>query len=220
MICKRLLVKDVVEEIIIPHTVEEAISFINKAKQDNARIFVHCTVGKSRSASIILAYLMHSCDMDLMQAMEHLKQRRPIIEPNDGFVRQLFKYEQMLKGPNYSTRLEWKFKESEDERLARQEEEIKRANRMKLLAKAVSHAVPDDYLLEKAKILMENQFKKELVGQFMTYMVQEVQERESIILNQVQLELEKYATDITPSQLKNAVAKRMREWYLGKIEKL
>lgn len=50
-------VKDVEDENIAAHF-EEACSFIAQAEGDNKTILVHCFEGKSRSATMVLAYLM------------------------------------------------------------------------------------------------------------------------------------------------------------------
>lgn len=45
-------------------------------------------MGRSRSAALFLAYLMICQEMTLVDAIEHVKQRRRII-PNWGFLKQL-----------------------------------------------------------------------------------------------------------------------------------
>ena len=57
-------------------------------------VLVHCQFGVSRSASIVLAYLMKYHDFSLTQALDHVRQRRLIIDPNPGFRRQLATWEQ------------------------------------------------------------------------------------------------------------------------------
>ena len=59
-------------------------------------ILVHCKMGISRSASTVCAYLMKSLNWSLEQALAHVKKRRPIANPNDGFIEQLKIYEGML----------------------------------------------------------------------------------------------------------------------------
>lgn len=53
-----------------------------------ARVFVHCAVGVSRSASIVLAYLMIHQHHSLLEAILKVKERRWIF-PNSGFLKQL-----------------------------------------------------------------------------------------------------------------------------------
>ncbi|KAG9345926.1 hypothetical protein JZ751_007740 [Albula glossodonta] len=53
-----------------------------------ARIFVHCAVGVSRSASLVLAYLMIYHHFSLVEAIRKVKESRWIF-PNRGFLKQL-----------------------------------------------------------------------------------------------------------------------------------
>lgn len=53
-----------------------------------ARIFVHCAVGVSRSASLVLAYLMIYHHFTLLDAIKKVKENRWIF-PNRGFLKQL-----------------------------------------------------------------------------------------------------------------------------------
>lgn len=61
------------------------------------KILVHCHVGVSRSATIVLAYLMLKHNMILVEAVKHVKQGRMII-PNRGFLRQLIDLHVKLYG--------------------------------------------------------------------------------------------------------------------------
>ncbi|XP_035525325.1 inactive dual specificity phosphatase 27-like [Morone saxatilis] len=52
------------------------------------KLLVHCVMGRSRSATLFLAYLMICENMTVVDAIEHVKKRRRII-PNWGFLKQL-----------------------------------------------------------------------------------------------------------------------------------
>jgi dual specificity phosphatase 12 len=52
-------------------------------------------MGKSRSATCVAAYLMHKYHISPTEALDQIKQARPIAEPNDGFMQQLELYHQM-----------------------------------------------------------------------------------------------------------------------------
>lgn len=67
-------------------------AFIEDAKKKGGRVFVHCFAGISRSASIVIAYLMHSQEISYETAFEKCRQKRGVIEPNPGFVEQLKGY--------------------------------------------------------------------------------------------------------------------------------
>ncbi|XP_053160705.1 dual specificity protein phosphatase 13-like isoform X2 [Hemicordylus capensis] len=66
-----------------------AAEFIHKAlTTPGAKIFVHCAVGISRSASLVLAYLMIFHHLSLVEAIQTVKEHR-WIHPNQGFLKQL-----------------------------------------------------------------------------------------------------------------------------------
>ncbi|CAF2720563.1 unnamed protein product [Rotaria sp. Silwood2] len=71
---------------------------IEQSLRQGRKTLVHCYVGRSRSASIILAYLMKYKQMSLREAFYYLRSRRPIIGPNFGFIKQLVAYEKCLFG--------------------------------------------------------------------------------------------------------------------------
>jgi len=77
---------------------EDCHAIMRKCFADNIGIFVHCNQGRSRSASIILSYLIKYESMTLKQAWNHVKDRRRIIMPNSGFWKQLIQYETLLHG--------------------------------------------------------------------------------------------------------------------------
>lgn len=66
---------------------------IQEAVRDGKRIFIHCAAGVSRSATLLLAYFMLEKGMQCDDAVEYLKKYRPEIDPNPGFMRQLYKLE-------------------------------------------------------------------------------------------------------------------------------
>eukprot|EP00467_Chlorarachnion_reptans_P002601 CAMPEP_0114514542 /NCGR_PEP_ID=MMETSP0109-20121206/16210_1 /TAXON_ID=29199 /ORGANISM="Chlorarachnion reptans, Strain CCCM449" /LENGTH=305 /DNA_ID=CAMNT_0001694591 /DNA_START=1054 /DNA_END=1971 /DNA_ORIENTATION=- len=75
---------------------EQAIEFINMVKEKKSRVLVHCYQGVSRSASIVIAYLMTCKNWSLEKAHSYLKKLRPMIQPNPGFWKQLQQYEKTL----------------------------------------------------------------------------------------------------------------------------
>ncbi|XP_061586045.1 dual specificity protein phosphatase 2 [Cololabis saira] len=70
-----------------------AIAFIDSVKQSGGRVLVHCQAGISRSATICLAYLMHTQRVRLDEAFDFVKQRRRVISPNLAFMGQLLQFE-------------------------------------------------------------------------------------------------------------------------------
>lgn len=61
------------------------------------KLLVHCVMGRSRSATLFLAYLMICEHMTVVDAIEHVKKRRRII-PNWGFLKQLRELDMQLLG--------------------------------------------------------------------------------------------------------------------------
>jgi len=57
--------------------------------QQNETVLVHCHAGVSRSAAVIIGYLMIKQYMSFNDAYIYVKMRRHIVCPNQGFLRQL-----------------------------------------------------------------------------------------------------------------------------------
>ncbi|KAK2549978.1 Dual specificity protein phosphatase 19 [Acropora cervicornis] len=58
--------------------------------------FAAFNAGVSRSATVILGYLMHTERLTLEESMKILKEARPCVKPNEGFLRQLQDYQRQL----------------------------------------------------------------------------------------------------------------------------
>lgn len=86
---------------------ESAYEFIDNAlKNSNNSVLVHCNAGISRSASFVIAYLIKKgIFKSYKEAYEHVKKCRPIISPNEGFVKQL----KQLKSPYCKNKKKKKF---------------------------------------------------------------------------------------------------------------
>lgn len=65
-------------------------------KADNV-VLVHCAAGISRSASLVLAHLMLKHKWTYEDAYAYVQECRPIIQPNDGFVRALKALDQQMQ---------------------------------------------------------------------------------------------------------------------------
>lgn len=74
--------------------------FIETAITAGGRVFVHCAMGKSRSATVICAYLMWKFGVSPDEALSQLQEGRGVADPNPGFFEQLEVYEEMLKATN------------------------------------------------------------------------------------------------------------------------
>ncbi|GFW35887.1 dual specificity protein phosphatase 14 [Trichonephila clavipes] len=75
---------------------EEVLNIIKEEYEEGGKTLVYCVAGISRSATLCIAYLMKHNNMTLRNAFRHLKSRRRIIRPNNGFFRQLIDFERSL----------------------------------------------------------------------------------------------------------------------------
>ncbi|KAM8738027.1 serine/threonine/tyrosine-interacting-like protein 1 [Acanthopagrus schlegelii] len=77
-----------------------ASRFINAALKSEpaGRVLVHCSMGRSRSSALTLAFLMEHRSWSLLHALRWLKERRACTAPNVNFLRQLLTYEEQLFG--------------------------------------------------------------------------------------------------------------------------
>ncbi len=61
------------------------------------KVVVHCIAGISRSASICAAYLIKHRGMSAIEALEFVRSRRRMANPNAGFIGQLGDWEEDCK---------------------------------------------------------------------------------------------------------------------------
>ncbi|TMW61687.1 hypothetical protein Poli38472_010750 [Pythium oligandrum] len=73
-----------------------SIAFIDSALAAGGRVLVHCQVGRSRSATIVLAYLIQRHHQSFQDALALVRAVRPQIQPNQGFLRQLRRWAAQL----------------------------------------------------------------------------------------------------------------------------
>ncbi len=83
IVYERIPMLDDVSQILM---IDEAFKFLDEL---NGNVLVHCQAGKSRSAAILIAYIMTKNKIQYEEAYELVKKYRPIIGLNDGFVKQL-----------------------------------------------------------------------------------------------------------------------------------
>ena len=62
---------------------------------------VHCAAGSSRSATIVIAYIMWSKKMPYKEAFEFVKSKRSVVSPNLSFKNQLELFEKLLIEKKY-----------------------------------------------------------------------------------------------------------------------
>ncbi|KAG5646349.1 hypothetical protein DXG03_003672 [Asterophora parasitica] len=84
----QVLLDDTEDADILRHLLP-SIHFIQAELDKGRGVLVHCHAGISRSATVVAAYLMYSQKLDTAAALEMIRNVRPNIEPNQGFLRQL-----------------------------------------------------------------------------------------------------------------------------------
>jgi hypothetical protein len=76
----------------------ESFRFIDVARKQRRRVFVHCEMGVSRSTTLVLAYLMQKRGLSLVDALHRwVKVRRERVRPNGGFIAQLRSFDTALQ---------------------------------------------------------------------------------------------------------------------------
>ncbi len=72
---------------------EKASEFIARVEKLKGRVLVHCIAGVSRSVCFVLMHLMRHHEVCLNQGYKHIKNVRPFIHPNEGFLYQMAMFE-------------------------------------------------------------------------------------------------------------------------------
>lgn len=75
---------------------DNTFKYITKAKSEGSKVLVHCKMGVSRSASVVIAYAMKAYNWDFKKALEYVQNKRNCIKPNASFISQLETYQGIL----------------------------------------------------------------------------------------------------------------------------
>lgn len=70
--------------------------FIDGCLQSSGKVLVHGMVGFSRSAALVIAYLMETYQLSYTDSLRYVSERRPCCWPNIGFQHQLEEYEYII----------------------------------------------------------------------------------------------------------------------------
>lgn len=89
---------------------DKTYKYIAQAKEQGSKVLVHCKMGISRSASVVIAYVMKAYGWDLRQALDFVKTRRSCIKPNSGFLKQLETYQGILHASKQRHNSIWRSK--------------------------------------------------------------------------------------------------------------
>lgn len=98
---------------IIKQILPECLKFIHNSRTNRQNVLVHCVAGKSRSATVIIAYLMTITNLDFQTVYDRVLEKREGVQPNFGFLSMLAK----LKVDEYQTILEIGKEDFEQEKM-------------------------------------------------------------------------------------------------------
>ncbi|XP_070818168.1 protein phosphatase Slingshot homolog 3 [Chaetodon trifascialis] len=93
----------------------DTYNFINTARESGQAVLVHCKMGISRSGSTVIAYAMKQQHWPLDVALAYVRDRRSIVKPNEGFMKQLQTYNGILNASQQRHSALWRRK-SRDQR--------------------------------------------------------------------------------------------------------
>lgn len=85
---KYIQASDVPREDLIKHF-EDTNNFIKESLEEERNVLVHCYFGVSRSATIVIAYIMEKYRLSYEAALQRVKAKRRFVMPNPGFINQL-----------------------------------------------------------------------------------------------------------------------------------
>ncbi|ORY82066.1 dual specificity phosphatase, partial [Protomyces lactucae-debilis] len=72
-------------------------AYMDRCLKQEKRVLVHCQQGVSRSASLVIAYVMKSMGKDVNEAYGFVKHESPWIGPNMTLIYQLCEWGKLLK---------------------------------------------------------------------------------------------------------------------------
>ena len=87
-IYKHIDVDDSLTQVISKYF-DECYEFIQRANDVGGKILVHCHAGVSRSASIVIYYIMVTYKLNYHDALKMCRRGRPVVSPNVNFQTQL-----------------------------------------------------------------------------------------------------------------------------------
>lgn len=93
----RISLDDDPTEPVLPYSVALQ-DFISRASERGCAVLVHCVAGVSRSATLVLIYLLKHENMTLRDALDLVLAAKPDVLPNAGFIRQLASLEKRIHG--------------------------------------------------------------------------------------------------------------------------
>lgn len=87
---QKLILLDDVPDANLLAILDDSCDWIEQSiNNGDGGVLVHCHLGQSRSASIVIAYMMRKQGLTYEEALEKVKRKRSLVKPNVGFVKQL-----------------------------------------------------------------------------------------------------------------------------------
>lgn len=102
-------VKDTSVSPLLDHFKDQMYEWMQRHK--GKRLLVHCEKGQSRSATVVIAYMMKVRAKSFRMLLDELKKIRPECQPNSGFCKQLRAYQDELGIPDSGLLVPWDFDE-------------------------------------------------------------------------------------------------------------
>jgi len=96
--CYRIDIRDSTSADLRPH-LESVCNYIDRALRSGQNVLVHCQQGISRSAAVVMAYLIRNHSMSFDAAYALVKRKRACTKPNSGFVQCLQEWESQWRRP-------------------------------------------------------------------------------------------------------------------------
>jgi len=81
----------------ITNIIHDTISIIDESIERKERVLIHCTQGVSRSASLVIGYLIIRRKMTAINALRFVEKSRCCVWPNKGFWEELQELELSIK---------------------------------------------------------------------------------------------------------------------------
>lgn len=96
---ERAKLRDVEDEDILTDFTR-LLPIIRKELGNGKGVLCHCHFGKSRSATIVAAYLIRYRNMTTDEALNYIKSKRSQVSPNAGYISQLRIFEEQVRVEN------------------------------------------------------------------------------------------------------------------------
>lgn len=202
---KRIPLRDEEEEELLKKF-EMIFDFLDDVKKRKKRVLIHCAVGKSRSAAIVIGYLMKSQRRTLQEAYHVVRRVRPIIAPNDGFITQLMEYEKKLFQVK-QTSLKWTFGVNTRPKRKNPIKE-KYSEEMKKKCKELAEKIVTEELLQEGVEQSVKEIRPQLLTKYLRHM-------QSIVRRKVsEMELKEIDSMLFTKCVNEIICK----WYKSKIQ--